>query len=80
VFNLAICNENGKGVEKNQREAIRFHKLGKIRNDKDTIFNLGTCYEKGEGVEKNYQKQLIFILLLVLFMISKLLLSFLVFS
>ena len=52
-FNLALCYEDGKGVEKNAEEAVKWYKKAAEQGLAEAQVNLGFCYAEGRGVEKN---------------------------
>jgi TPR repeat protein len=52
MYHLAICYDFGRGVPKDQVEAVRLYKLAVERGNSEAMFNLAKCYEKGEGVER----------------------------
>lgn len=57
VINLGLCYLQGKGVEKNSKEAVKcFAKAAKRTNSGVAYYNLGLCYENGFGVRKDYKK------------------------
>ena len=51
-FNLAICYENGDGVEKDMTKAIEFYTLSANQGNSRAQFNLAICYKNGNGVER----------------------------
>jgi len=48
-----MCYENGKGVEKDYKQAVYNYRLASEQGDEYGYCNLGNCYEKGIGVEKD---------------------------
>jgi len=55
---MAWCYQNGKGVEKNIKEAVRWYENAADAGYAASQCNLGLCYERGEGVEKDIDKAL----------------------
>ena len=51
--NLGYCYIQGKGVKKNESEAVRWYTLSAKQGNANAQYNLGICYENGRGVEKN---------------------------
>ncbi len=57
VINLGLCYLQGKGVERNPKEAVKcFTEAVKRTNSGVAYYNLGLCYENGLGVRKDYKK------------------------
>lgn len=57
VINLGLCYLQGKGVERNPKEAVKcFSEAVKKTNSGVAYYNLGLCYENGFGVRKDYKK------------------------
>ena len=57
VINLGLCYLQGKGVERNSKEAVKcFSEAVKKTNSGVAYYNLGLCYENGFGVRKDYKK------------------------
>ena len=52
-LNLAICYENGDGVEKNLNDAMRLYNLSAGKKYAAAQFNLARLYEIGKGAGKN---------------------------
>jgi len=48
-----VCYEYGKGVAKDEKEAVRWYTKAAEQGDGDGQKNLGNCYAKGTGVAKN---------------------------
>jgi len=49
---LAVCYEDGQGVEKNLEEAVRLYKLASNQGCSLAQYNLAICYEGGKVVKK----------------------------
>lgn len=47
---LGVCNELGKGVEKNLKEAVKWYKLSADEGSSFGQYNLGWCYYYGQGI------------------------------
>ena len=56
LYNLAVCYEDGNGVEKNITEAVRLYSLAAAQSYPPAQNNLGMCYENGNGVTKDLQE------------------------
>ncbi|KAJ2999220.1 hypothetical protein HDV02_003314 [Globomyces sp. JEL0801] len=54
--NLALCYLEGRGVEKNLKEAISLFENAAFENDSVALFMLASCYYEGEGVPKDLEK------------------------
>ena len=52
-FNLGLCYHEGRGVEKDLSEAVKWFRKAAEQNDAKAQYNLGVCYDKGRGVEKD---------------------------
>ena len=52
-FNLGFCYDDGRGVAKNAREAVKWYRKAAEQNYAPAQFNLGYCYANGQGVEKD---------------------------
>jgi TPR repeat protein len=48
--------ENGEGIEKDYKEAIKWYKLSSDQGNAISQFYLGYMYENGKGIEKNYKE------------------------
>lgn len=59
LFVLGSYYENGIGVEKNHKEAVRFYLTAANLGHCNAQFFLGKCYEDGIGVEVNYDKAIL---------------------
>ena len=55
-FSLGVCYSNGKGVEKDKREAVEWYTKSAGQGVGEAQYNLGICYEFGEGVNKDENK------------------------
>ena len=47
VFLLGWCYQNGVGVAKDDKEAVRLYSLAAQQGDSDAQRNLGWCYQNG---------------------------------
>ncbi len=56
AFNLALCYENAKGVEKDEKKAAELYQIASSEGNIQAMVNLAYCYENGIGVEKNPEK------------------------
>jgi TPR repeat protein len=45
---------NGRGVEQDHAEAVKWYRKAAEQGHADAQNNLGFCYEKGWGVEQDY--------------------------
>ena len=45
--------ENGRGVTRDDGEALRWFRLAAEQGDADAQFNLGVMYENGRGVTRD---------------------------
>lgn len=53
-FNLGLCYETGKGVNKNLKKAVKYYKLAAEEGHSQALYNLALLYLKGEGgIDKN---------------------------
>ena len=50
------CYQNGYGVVKDDKEAVRLFTLAAQQGDSDAQYNLGVCYQNGFGVVKDAQR------------------------
>ncbi len=55
-YNLALMYANGKGVLKDDKEAIKWFTKAAEQGDADAQYNLGWMYANGEGVLKDLSK------------------------
>ena len=53
---MAICYENGYGVEKDDKKAVEFYTKAVERHDYDAKTELAKHYLNGTGVEKDAKK------------------------
>ena len=53
-FNLGIQYQDGKGVEQNFKEAVKWYRKAAEQGDSDAQNNLGFMYQKGQGVERDF--------------------------
>ena len=50
-FNLGWCYQNGVGVVKDDKEAVRLYSLAAQQGISGAQYNLGWCYRNGVGVD-----------------------------
>ena len=55
-YDLALCYENGEGVEQNSEKAVEWYTKAAEQGHDKAQFNLAVCYGNGEGVEQNPEK------------------------
>ena len=55
-YSLGVAYENGYGVEKNYREAVKWYEESAKQGDADAQYSLGVHYYNGTGVIQNYKK------------------------
>ena len=55
-FNLGVCYEFGRGVEKDEVKAFEWYKKAAEWGYAKAQFKLGICYEFGKGVERDERK------------------------
>src|SRR5262245_28602531 len=53
MFNLGLIYQDGRGVAKDEAEAVRWYRKGADAGDPAAAINLGIMYQKGWGVAKN---------------------------
>src|SRR3954463_14329838 len=51
--NLGYLYYEGKGVEQNYGEALKWYNVAVLQGYPDALFNLGVAYAEGKGVEHN---------------------------
>lgn len=57
IINIGLCYLQGKGVERNPKEAVKcFKEAARTANSGIAYYNLGICYENGFGVRKDFKK------------------------
>ena len=60
LMGLAVCYEDGIGVEKNEKKALEYYTRSCQLNNPDAYLRLGDCYYKGLlGLEKNEREAVI---------------------
>ena len=52
-IHLGVCYADGRGVAKDEVEAVKWYRKAAEQNDAEAQFNLGVCYANGQGVAKN---------------------------
>jgi TPR repeat protein len=53
-YNLGYMYANGRGVPKDDREAVKWYRKAAEQGDAGAQYNLGGMYAKGEGVPQDY--------------------------
>lgn len=53
IFDLAVCYESGKGVNKSPKKAFELYLIAALNGDLDSMVSVGRCYYYGIGIEKN---------------------------
>lgn len=53
-FALGIMYDEGQGVPKDDREAVRWYRMAAEQANASAQFNLGNVYYNGQGVPKDY--------------------------
>jgi len=56
--NIGYMLSQGLGVEKNEKEAIKWYEKAALKGDSNAQFNIGSMCETGRGIEQNYEKAL----------------------
>jgi TPR repeat protein len=56
AYQLGSAYQYGRGVWKNQKEAVRWYRLGARRGDDQAALALADSYLAGEGTERNEEK------------------------
>jgi TPR repeat protein len=54
-FKLGVMYEEGKGVTKDSREAIKWYSVASAQGFPEAAFNLGRLYHEGRGIPQNYR-------------------------
>ncbi|MBQ1931964.1 MAG: sel1 repeat family protein, partial [Muribaculaceae bacterium] len=54
--NLGDCYYNGRGVDQNYDEAVKWYRKAAKQGNAPAQYNLGYCYYNGHGVDKNYDE------------------------
>ena len=52
-FNLGVCYASGRGVTKNEAEAVKWYRKSADQGFANAQYNLGVCHEYGTGVPKD---------------------------
>jgi TPR repeat protein len=50
---LGICYNKGEGVDKDEKEAVRWYSKAAEQGNARAQFYLGACYDNGTGVERD---------------------------
>jgi hypothetical protein len=56
MYNLAVCFNNGEGIEKNLEKAIYWNQKAAENGNDETMFNLANYYRNEEEIEMNLEK------------------------
>ena len=56
LFHVACCMLNGRGMEKNEEQAVAIFKQLARQKHTHALWMLGQCYLKGQGIKQNKQK------------------------
>ena len=51
--NLGGCYYEGKGIEQDFKEAVKWYRMAAEQGDAAAQFHLGGCFAEGKGVERN---------------------------
>lgn len=54
--NLGFMLENGQGVTKNDKQAVKWYRLAAAQGNAVAQNNLGTMYANGQGVSQDYEE------------------------
>ncbi|MGZ8942198.1 MAG: tetratricopeptide repeat protein, partial [Methylobacter sp.] len=52
-YNLGVMYANGRGVPKDEREAVAWYRKAAEQGDAAAQYNLGWMYDHGQGVAKD---------------------------
>ena len=52
-FNLGFCYDDGRGVAKDSKEAVKWYRKAAEQDYAPAQFNLGYCYANGQGIGKD---------------------------
>jgi len=55
-YNVGVMYANGLGIEKNEKEAVKWYQKAAAQGEADAQLNLGMMYSAGRGVEKDPKK------------------------
>nr|WP_279625897.1 tetratricopeptide repeat protein [Psychrobacter pasteurii] len=55
-YNLAISYQEGEGVPKDIKQALKWYTQAAEQDYGKASYNLGTLYYNGDGVKQNYTK------------------------
>ena len=55
-FDLGFCYDDGRGVEKDYGEAVKWYRKAAEQGHAPAQFNLGYCYANGQGVRKDKEE------------------------
>ena len=49
-----LCYDKGRGVAKDQAEAVKWYRKAAEQNDAEAQYNLAVCYERVDGVAEDW--------------------------
>ena len=52
-YNLGLCYRNGRGVQKDDADAVKWYRKAAEQGQADAQNNLGVCYQDGTGVTQS---------------------------
>jgi uncharacterized protein len=55
-FKLGVLYDEGNGVDKNSREAIRWYCISSAQGFPEAAYNLGRLYQDGRGIPQNFER------------------------
>ena len=55
-FCMGVRYTNGRGVEQDDEEAVKWYRKAAEQGNASAQCNLGWCYDNGEGVEQDYEE------------------------
>ena len=53
---LGFCCSEGRGMDQNYEEAVKWYRKAAEQGNGPAQNNLGVCYDNGQGVEQNYEE------------------------
>jgi TPR repeat protein len=61
MYELAVCYQNGEGVQTSDRKAFALYLASGLKGDTDSLVEVARCYKYGRGVERNSSASRIFL-------------------